>query len=266
MPEPRCTHCGASITDDNDFNHGWVVPCASCHTPHYLWADHARFADIPKPTFNPFRRFNIDQQPDGVAIRYLKWEIAASLVIGFFWFIWFILASAFPAPWMVADVYITSNPILILIWVIYLMFIVASLMVVYTLLRLLINRTTILLTSKSIQVSDRPLPPVWRFFFKNPLTLKIVPKLADRDFSRKQIMDISAIEQVNTVVYFVSDGEGGGHDEFKVQVENHNGAVLVLIDGLTTHEQGLFIEMGIKQLYHIETQPHPALGIFQFSD
>lgn len=242
-----------------------MVVCQSCQTLHFLWVDDRAYRKIPKPRFSLTRRFNIDQKPHGVSIWYRNLILDEGLLIGMLWLFVFAIVHLFPAPWTINGVLIDSNPILLVIWVVYSVFIIVSVGFAYALVKEIVNRKSILLMSKSIQISEEPIPSIERLVLKNPLVLKIAPKFADRDFSHKQMIDISAIEQVYSTKKIV-ETEDGSYKVYDVRLENRNGAVIVLIERLSTHELAHFIEQGIKQLYHVETQPHPSLGTFKFSD
>ncbi len=272
MSEPRCTHCGASITESYDIDFTWMVVCQSCQAPHFLWVDDRTYRKIPKTRFSLTRRFNIAQKPDGVSIRYRNLTSVALFILSGFWLTLLLITFSNETQWTVFGVNVASN--LIVVWAIRLFFIAVVVVSGYVLVEEIVNRKTVLLRAKSIEISEGPLPSIREIIKRSPLAnrvRRIVPQFVESDLSRRQMIETSDIKKVNCTEH-ISKTEDGDVTTFGVELEIRSGIDILLIKALGTEEEALFIKRGIEQLYHIyhiadkAAKPNRDLGTFKFSD
>lgn len=256
MKEPLCTHCGEPIAEKNGINDGWLVVCDFCDTPHYLGADEVTNSEILKQKLKLLNKFTINQTPDGVEIRYrvLNKETYALFFVTIFLFVIIAFFSIPGGEWSVLGIPVSPGPMVIPVFLS--IPIAVATVLGYYVVKGFVNRTTVLLMSKRIEILHGPLPGL---IPRNQIA-NIIGRIVGRAapvsagiIARNQVIDPGEIEQMYcTQRVALSINDRPVWHVFDVQFRKRSGVDAFLVRGLDTHDQARFIEQGIEHLYQIE--------------
>ncbi|MDQ7024016.1 MAG: hypothetical protein Q9P44_00480 [Anaerolineae bacterium] len=220
-----CKHCGAAISAESIAD-GELAICNICDALDNLSTEPIALPEKVKAKRHSLalNKFHIKQHPDAVEITYRWWgkqhRNFLPFLVG-----WTIFLHIFVV------IAIVSQTFFMLMFLA--IHIIVGISIGYYVLSGFLNRTQILIRKKGLEITHRPLPK-----WNDPD--KMIDRRAIEQVYCKQRLEYTS----NGVLLFVFDVhyiEKGAQD-------------VVLVKGLATHEEALFIEQQIEKLYGIKDE------------
>ena len=225
MATLTCKHCGTAIPAES-IGDGELAICNTCDALNNLSTEPIVMPQKAKAKRNRFApdRFKMQQFPDAVEISYHWWQryhwglIGINLIWNGFMALWITIALS------------TGEYQMLLCGSIH---ILVGLGLFYALITGAVNRTRIRIEEHGLNIIHRPIPT-----YGNP----------DKRIDRRSIEQVYcqrrlSHEQNEKPVYV-----------FDVHYVAKGAADAVLVKGLETHEEALFVEQYIESLYHLDDE------------